>query len=590
MHARTIAAAVLTFAAVSLLVTEIVSWPQSARLRPAVAQAAQCSIQLSAVEAADRAVGLRDGDELQLPQMDMAARLAIIFHYTPTQAARAGETIRLVVQRGNQRLTIPYVLRHTDSLTRFFAQLGFKLFVLAVGMLVLWRGRDRASLMLGIWCVGVGVALPDAWWGALPTGGRLFGGAVTAALWTYSPFMLYLVVESIATGVSTRAIVVARALMLLTIVPAIVVQALNTTAQGFTGCAPVYLSPLLVNAAFASSQLVIIGFFAVSYLRTTALARQRLRWVFWAFLVSRFGVLLNLLNRLAPHPIHLSGVEWLTVMIFPAGCAYAILRHRIIDVNFVLNRTLVYTILTTVVIGLFVLLENILNAFAAGRGVGLAVELAAALGVGLSFRALHKKIEGGIERTLFRRKHEAAVALQQLSEEAAFMESPDALLERATTEIPRAVGASGAAIYERRASGYQLVAGGGLGPLPAEVGVDDQAFVRLRKHLSHVDLADITSVLGTDAVAFALAIRGQLIGALVCGRRAHGEHYAPDEIALLRNVVHEIGAELHAIRARQHAELLDAIMAGKIDMQTARARFETIGTTVADEGVGFGPN
>jgi hypothetical protein len=306
--------------------------------------------------------------------------------------------------------------------------------------------------------------------------------------------------------------------------------------------------------------------------RTTGIARQRIRWVFWAFMISRFGVLLNLFNRLLPHPIHLSGAEWLTVMIFPLGCAYAILRHRIIDVNFVLNRTLIYTILTSFAVGIFVLLEHILNSVAVSREGSLAVELAVALALGLSFNVVLKRMEQFLDRTLFRGKYEAAVALQQLAEDAAYMENPETLLESATREIPRVMGARGAAIYERVDGRYALAAATGLGKLPAEVGVDDAAFVRLRKHLSQIDLSDVNSALGSDAIAFALSVRGQLTGAFICGPRINGETFAPDEIALLRNVTHEIGVELHAIRSREMAEILNALTSGMMDLPAARLR------------------
>ena len=582
MNARSIAAAALTLVTVALLLVEVISWPQSARFGPSLTTGTRCSALVSSVSNADQAAGLRDGDALVLPQMDVPSRSALVYRFAPTQAGRAGDTIGLVVQRGNRQLKIPYLLRHTDSVARFIAQLGFKLFLLLLGIFVLWRGRDRASLMLGIWCLGVAIALPDSWWGALDVNGRLAGGALSAGLWTYSAFMLYLVVESIATGVSRSTVLIARTLMVVTVAPAIIVYTIDATAQAHSGCAVIGLMPWMVNAAFVGSQLVIIGFFAVSYLRTSGLARQRVRWIFWAFLVSRFGVLLNLFNRLAVHPIHLSGVEWLTVMIFPLGCAYAILRHRIIDVNFVLNRTLIYTILTTLVVGIFILLENVLNAVAVSRGVGLAVEIAVALALGLSFNALHKRVESALERTLFRRKFEAALALQRLSEEAAYTESPSALLQRATTEIPRAVGATGAAVYERRDNAYQLVANAGLGALPQTVDVDDLAFVRLRTRLSQVDLSDITSALGSDAIAFALAVRGQLVGALICGRRPNGESYAPDEIRMLRGVAHEVGAELHAIRARERAELLIALTSGTLDIATARQRLAAMGASLSE--------
>ena len=157
------------------------------------------------------------------------------------------------------------------------------------------------------------------------------------------------------------------------------------------------------------------------------------------------------------------------------------------------------------------------------------------------------------------------------------MQKADALLDRATTEIPNALGASGAAIYERRDEHYALAAcSGALGP-PQLIPPDDLAFVRLRKDLSQVDLAEVGSALGSDGIAFALAVRGQLFGALVCGRRTDGETYAPDELGMLRKVVHEVGAELQAIRDRERTDLLNAVVMGTIDLETARSQLAAIG-------------
>ncbi len=134
------------------------------------------------------------------------------------------------------------------------------------------------------------------------------------------------------------------------------------------------------------------------------------------------------------------------------------------------------------------------------------------------------------------------------------------------------MGSRGAAIYERVDGRYALAAATGLGALPSEVGVDDPVFVRLRKHLSQIDLSEVNSTLGNDAIAFALAVRGQLTGAFICEPRINEETFAPDEIALLRNVIHEIGVELRAIRSREKAEILGALTSGMMDLPAARLR------------------
>src|ERR1700680_1973745 len=245
MSSRAIAAAALTLVALALLIVEIASWSASARFGPLIQNTSRCTVGIVALNGADRASGLREGDSLLLTQMDEPGRLAMS-QLTPMQVARTGETTRLVVQRGDHQLSLPYTFHHTDGVGRFLAQLGFKFVIIAVGLLVLWRGRDRASLILGVWCVGVAVALPDAWWGGLPFNGRLVGSVLTASLWTYSPFVLYLVVESIATGVGTRAKTIARILMAITVGPSLIVNALNTATETVIGCAPVFLDPSLL--------------------------------------------------------------------------------------------------------------------------------------------------------------------------------------------------------------------------------------------------------------------------------------------------------------------------------------------------------
>ena len=558
--ARSACAAVLTIVAASVLMVEGLAWSKSARFGPLPATTLACSVRLDGLSDANRAGGLREGDVLLLPPMDVASRTAGVFHYSPTQAGTAGETIGVVVQRDGRVLTVPYVLRHGDSAVTFAMQMAFKLVLFGIALLLLWRGADRASMILGLWCIVVALGLPDAWWGNLPLGGRVAGGALTAALWTSAPFLLYLVIEAVATGASRTLRLVCRLAMAALTLPELVVNCVNSTSQALTGCWLVSIDPGLVNAAFTVSQLVIVAFFAVSYARTRGIARQRIRWVFWAFIFSRFGVLLNLVNRLSPHPLQLSGFEWATVLIFPLGSMYAILRHRIIDVNFVLTRTLVYTILTTLVVGIFIVTEDVVGRFAAGRGVGIAVDVAIALLVGFSFNALHRYIEGVIERSVFRSKHEAASGLRRLAEEASFTENAAALLQRCAKDIRHFSGASGTAIYERIAGAYQLTASAGDHVMPQTVDVDDLALVRLRKTRNEVHLSDVASALGSNGLAFGFMIRGQLVGALVCRGRANGESYAPDEIVLLGNVAHEIGAELYAIRARERTELLDRLL------------------------------
>jgi hypothetical protein len=49
-------------------------------------------------------------------------------------------------------------------------------------------------------------------------------------------------------------------------------------------------------------------------------------------------------------------------------------------------------------------------------------------------------------------------------------------------------------------------------------------------------------------------VRGELIGALICGVKENAEAYAPDEIEALRNMASAVGHALDALRIRELEE------------------------------------
>ena len=72
-----------------------------------------------------------------------------------------------------------------------------------------------------------------------------------------------------------------------------------------------------------------------------------------------------------------------------------------------------------------------------------------------------------------------------------------------------------------------------------------------------------------------MAVRGKLIGALVCGPRP-AEQYTAEERELLQHVAHEVGAALAALHAREGERLLEALAEGTLDAVTARAQAQQL--------------
>ncbi|MGA7092792.1 MAG: GAF domain-containing protein, partial [Candidatus Cybelea sp.] len=82
---------------------------------------------------------------------------------------------------------------------------------------------------------------------------------------------------------------------------------------------------------------------------------------------------------------------------------------------------------------------------------------------------------------------------------------------------------------------------------------NDPALVAMRARRVVADIHALRSAL-PGVLAFPMIVRGELIGALVCGNKEHAEAYAPDEIESLRNMAAAVGHALEALRVRELEE------------------------------------
>jgi hypothetical protein len=110
-------------------------------------------------------------------------------------------------------------------------------------------------------------------------------------------------------------------------------------------------------------------------------------------------------------------VFWLFALPIPIALIIAILRYSLFDVNFLINRTLVYTILTAalafVYVGSIVLLQTLFRTVI-GSNSQLAV-VASTLAIAALFNPLRSRIQGFVDRRFYRSKYDAARTLEAFS-------------------------------------------------------------------------------------------------------------------------------------------------------------------------------
>jgi hypothetical protein len=264
---------------------------------------------------------------------------------------------------------------------------------------------------------------------------------------------------------------------------------------------------------------------------------QRVGWVVWSYgviylfwlLAGPIGPVWAGLNPALPGVIW--QIENAAHLFVPIGLTYAALSQRLFDIGFVVNRAAVFAALSVVVVACFVLLEWLLGKWFedVSHTTSLALNAALALGLGLSMRFLHQRVDAGVDAVFFRKRYENERALRRFAHEASFITSSDVLLDRTVAEIGDHSEASFAEIR-----------------LADDLPPNDPAVLALQAWREPVDLTRYRSILPGE-YAFPMLAHAEFIGAILCGEKKNGERYAPDEIEALKDVAHGVAISLRGL-------------------------------------------
>ena len=233
--------------------------------------------------------------------------------------------------------------------------------------------------------------------------------------------------------------------------------------------------------------------------------------------------------------------------------AYAVLRHRVIDVGFAVNRSLIYGVMSFVVLLLFGLaewgIEKIIPAeWREHLEANAFISAGIALGIFLVFHRIRDAVEEVIEGVFFHKWHANEAQLERFVRKAEHIVRPEALKAAGIAEFARFSGGAQVALYRRDEARYVLDTGSVAGFAPV-LDIDLPALVEMRaegKPLFAEDAAPLHA-----ALALPMLQRNELTGFVILGLKPSGDAYRPDERQALAEATQKIGADLHALRIEE---------------------------------------
>jgi hypothetical protein len=191
-------------------------------------------------------------------------------------------------------------------------------------------------------------------------------------------------------------------------------------------------NPLGIGGSFGSALHVLGGAFSVTivtfvlalvsvvlrYRRSSSLEREQLKWVLYAVVVLAVSLVADFVigtGGSGQLTIDLENIISTTAISFvPVAIGIAVLRYRLFDIDRLINRTIVYALLTVLLVGVYAGLVVGLGAIT-GRTGNPVVIAGSTLAVAALFGPARRRIQGVIDRRFFRRRYDAERVLAAFS-------------------------------------------------------------------------------------------------------------------------------------------------------------------------------
>ena len=532
--------------------------------------------------------GIQDGDRVDLPTASQDVRAQIGFLYAGS--GNPGKTLTFVVHHGATSRTVTLTSRvqqrsAADNVSDVVLIISGCLFALIASALVLLR-PSRATWAFFVY--GISTLGGSAYMLTLPFG--LEAAAVGAqsllsgvGIVAFIAFALRFPDDRLGAGMKYAEVT------LLPLGAALALAVLYANAAPMVLGQPTAGLKHALDAVFSTCAVAGVATIVWKFLVSRAEERQRIKWVIFGLVIG-FGVT-TFYAWFVRNPTVLEyNLATSASVLFPIALAYAVVRHRVIDVNFLVSRTIVYGVITALVVTVFGVVDWFFNSYLSLTKAGTAAEIASAVGLGFWLKALHGRVDAFVDAVFFRRRHQAERRLFRLAKALPHATTIDAVQETLVERAADALELMSAAMFLKARSGdFERVRAVGWQDRGADfLAADDVLVLQLSAEQQPLSLAHADyhrdAMPGGNAhptIAVPVAVRNELRAFVLYGPHRRGDDLDPDEIATLSALAAGASAALdHAEAARLRKQIEETASVVK-EMEAMRMELNRLRAVIA---------
>lgn len=310
---------------------------------------------------------------------------------------------------------------------------------------------------------------------------------------------------------------------------------------------------------------VLLGRCLTAALARAGLDRLRARAALLGLALASVPILLSDVAAVARLPSHLvsalTSLGLVMMLFFPISLAYAIVQHRMFEIEVFIKRTVVYAVVVALLTGIYfasllvvrVALETLFPTTASALANLIATSL-----VTLLFVPVRARVDALVVAAFFRAEYDFSHVVADFTRRAQEAFSAPRLLALYREHVGTALHPAYLALLVASEEGrYVLAEGWGLEEREvAPLAADDRAVAALRDAPGMVSAGDLGLEAWPDGQAIALSFKGELLGIVLIGPRRSGEAYRDQDVRLLMTLSHQLAVRLKSAVLFNHMEEL----------------------------------